>query len=174
MNSIDVESKKFLGQPKNFVSLFNAFSFDGKPVLKPEYLKKEDSELVLEQTSKHVDLIRRYEDGTHLDLFVVESQSYVDHAMVARVMEYESSIRMRYLKEKYKGYVPTHTKIPIVLTIVLYVGEQKWTAPRKLSELENIHSDLKNMFNEYSLNLIELNSDKTYNTGEKATQDFLI
>ena len=44
---MDIESKKFLGQPKHFVSIFNALLFDGQPVLKPEYLKDENSELVM-------------------------------------------------------------------------------------------------------------------------------
>ena len=42
---MDIESKKFLGQPKNFVSIFNALLFDGQPVLKPEYLKDENSDI---------------------------------------------------------------------------------------------------------------------------------
>ena len=49
---MDIESKKFLGQPKNFVSIFNALLFDGQPVLKPEYLKDENSELVMNVSSK--------------------------------------------------------------------------------------------------------------------------
>ncbi len=47
LNSIDMESKKFLGQPKNFVSIFSALLFDGQHVLRPEYLKDENSELVM-------------------------------------------------------------------------------------------------------------------------------
>ena len=82
MNSIDIESKKFLGQPKNFVSIFNALLFDGQPVLKPEYLKDENSELVMNVSSKHVDIIKRYEDGTYLDLFVIESQSHLTFCLV--------------------------------------------------------------------------------------------
>ena len=54
---MDIESKKFLGQPKNFVSIFNALLFDGQPVLKPEYLKDENSELVMNVSSKHVDTV---------------------------------------------------------------------------------------------------------------------
>ena len=164
MNSMDIESKKFLGQPKNFVSIFNALLFDGKQVLKPEYLKDENSELVMNVSSKHVDIIKRYEDGTYLDLFVIESQSYVDPSMVARVMEYESIARMRYIRQNFKKHVPMHTRLPMILTVVLYVGESKWNAAKKLSELE--------MFNEFKLNLIELNTNHKYNTGEKATQDF--
>ena len=163
---MDIESKKFLGQPKSFVSIFNALLFDGQPVLKPEYLKDENSELVMNVSSKHVDIIKRYEDGTYLDLFVIESQSYVDQSMVARVMEYESVARMRYIRQNLKKHVP------MILTVVLYVGESKWNAAKRLSELEIIHPGFEDMFNEFKQNLIELNTNHKYNTGEKATQDF--
>ena len=172
MDRIDVESKKFLGQPKNFVSVFNAFIFDGQPVLKSQFLKNENSELVMNVSKKYADIIKRYEDGTYLDLLVIENQSTVDQAMIARVMEYEGIVRMRYIREKYDKYVPIGTRTPMVFTIVLYVGESRWTAPRKLSELENIHPGFEEMFDEYHLNLIELNVNQKYNTGEKATQDF--
>ena len=163
---MDIESKKFLGQPKNFVSIFNALLFDGQLVLKPEYLKDENSELVMNVSSKHVDIIKRYEDGTYLDLFVIESQSNVDPSMVARVMEYESVARMRYIRQNFKKHVP------MILTVVLYVCESKWNAAKRLSELEIIHPGFEDMFNEFKLNLIELNTNHKYNTGEKATQDF--
>ena len=166
MNSMDIESKKFLGQPKSFVSIFNALIFDGQPVLKPEYFKDENSELVMNVSSKHVDIIKRYEDGTYLDLFVIESQSNVDPSMVARVMDYESVARMRYIRQNLKKHVP------MILTVVLYVCESKWNAAKRLSELEIIHPGFEDMFNEFKLNLIELNTNHKYNTGEKATQDF--
>ena len=163
---MDIESKKFLGQPKNFVSIFNALLFDGQLVLKPEYLKDENSELVMNVSSKHVDIIKRYEDGTYLDLFVIESQSYGDPSMVARVMEYESVARMRYIRQNFKKHVP------MILTVVLYVGESKWNAAKRLSELEIIRPGFEDMFNEFKLNLIELNTNHKYSTGEKATQEF--
>ena len=172
MDRIDIESKKFLGQPKNFVSIFNAFIFDGKPVLKPQFLKNENSELVMNVSKKYADIIKRYEDGTYLDLLIIENQSTVDQAMVARVMEYEGIVRMRYIREKYDRYVPAETRTPMVFTIVLYVGERRWTAPRHLSELEIVHPGFEGLFNEYHLNLIEFNENQKYNTGEKATQDF--
>ena len=133
---------------------------------------QENSELVMNVSSKHVDIIKRYEDGTYLDLFVIESQSYVDPSMVARVMEYESVARMRYIRQNFKKHVPTHTRLPMILTVVLYVGETKWNAAKRLSELEIIHPGFEDMFNEFKLNLIELNTNHKYNTGEKATQDF--
>ena len=58
MNSIDIESKKFLGQPKNFVSIFNAYFFDGERVLKPENCMELDSEMNDSNMDleKHVDV----------------------------------------------------------------------------------------------------------------------
>ncbi len=47
----------------------------------------------------------------YLDLFVIESQSYVDQCMVARVMEYESVARMRYISQNFKKHVPMHTRL---------------------------------------------------------------
>ena len=169
---MDIESKKFLGQPKNFVSIFNALLFDGQLVLRPEYLKVENSELVMNVSSKHVDIIKRYEDGTYLDLFVIESQSYVDPSMAVRVMEYESVARMRYIRQCFKKHVPMHTRLPMILTVVLYVGESKWNAAKRLSELEIIHPGFEDMFNEFKLNLIEVYTNHKYSTGEEATQEF--
>ena len=97
---------------------------------------------------------------------MIESQSYVDPSMVTRVMEYESVARMRYIRQNLKKHVP------MILTVVLYVGESKWNAAKRLSELEIIHPGFEDMFNEFKLNLIELNTNHKYNTGEKATQDF--
>ena len=87
-------------------------------------------------------------------------------------MEYESVARMRYIRQNFKKHVPMHTRLPMILTVVLYVGESKWNAAKRLSELEIIHPGFEDMFNEFKLNLIELNTNHKYNTGEKATQDF--
>lgn len=60
----------------------------------------------------------------------------------------------------------------MILTVVLYVGESKWRVTKRLSELEIIHTGFEELFNEFKLNRIELNTDRKYNTGEKALQDF--
>ena len=114
-----------------------------------EYLKDENSELVMNVSSKHVDIIKRYDDGIYLDLFVIESQSYVDQSMVARVI----------IRQNFKKHVPMHTRLPMILTVVLYVGESKWNVAKRLSELEIIHPGFEGMFNEFKLNLIELNTN---------------
>ena len=99
-------------------------------------------------SSKHVDIIKRYDDGIYLDLFVIESQSYVDQSMVARVI-IRQNLRSMYMQ----------TRLPMILTVVLYVGESKWNVAKRLSELEIIHPGFEGMFNEFKLNLIELNTN---------------
>ena len=126
--------KEFLENNAYFVDFFNAYFFDGEKVLKPENCEELDSEMNDSNMDleKHVDIIKRYEDGTYLDLFVIESQSYVDPSMVARVMEYESVARMRYIRQNFKKHVPMHTRLPMILTVVLYVGESKWVSSKKM------------------------------------------
>ena len=74
MDRIDVESKKFLSQP----------------VLKSQFLKNENSELVMNVSKKYADIIKRYEDGTCLDLLVIENQSTVDHENQKREFDREA------------------------------------------------------------------------------------
>ena len=47
----------------------------------------------------------------------------------------------------------------MILTVVLYVGESKWNVAKRLIELEIIHPGFEDMFNEFKLNLIELNAN---------------
>ena len=47
----------------------------------------------------------------------------------------------------------------MILTVVLYVGESKWNVAKRLSELEIIHLEFEDMFNEFKLNMIELNTN---------------
>ena len=52
-----------------------------------------------------------------------------------------------------------HTRLPMILTVVLYVGESKGNVAKRLSELEIIHLGFEDMFNEFKLNMIELNTN---------------
>ena len=79
--------------------------------------------------------------------------------MVARVKEYESGARMRFIRQNFKKHVPISTRLPTILTVILYVGESKWNVAKRLIELEIIHPGFEDMFNEFKLNMIELNTN---------------
>ena len=61
----DKTMKEFLENNAYFVDFFNAYFFDGERVLKPENCMELDSEMndVNMELEKHVDVIRKYNDG---------------------------------------------------------------------------------------------------------------
>ena len=59
-----------------------------------------DSNMDLE---KHVDVIRKYNDGNLYSAFIIENQSYVDMSMVVRAAVYEFVAYERMLKKSKKN-----------------------------------------------------------------------
>ncbi len=89
--SKDKIMKEFLENNAYFVDFFNAYFFDGERVLKPENCVELDSEMNDSNMDleKHVDVIRKYNDGNLYSAFIIENQSYADASMVVRAATYE-------------------------------------------------------------------------------------
>ena len=107
--SKDKIMKEFLENNAYFVDFFN-----GERVLKPENCmeldsKMNDSNMDLE---KHVDVIRKYNDGNLYSAFIIENQSYVDMSMVVRAAAYEYVAYERMLKKSKKN--KSKEKLPMV------------------------------------------------------------
>ena len=91
MNKIkDKMMKEFLENNAYFVDFFNVYFFGGEKVLKPENCMELDSEMNDSNMDleKHVDVIRKYNDGNLYSAFIIENQSYVDMSMVVRAAVY--------------------------------------------------------------------------------------
>ena len=84
-----------------FVDFFNAYFFDGEKILKPENCEELDSEMndAHMDLEKHVDVIRKYNDGSLYSAFIIENQSRVDASMVVRAATYEYVAYERMLKK---------------------------------------------------------------------------
>jgi len=173
----DIQLKKFFEHNDRFLSLFNAYFYQGESVLKEEYLSPDDSEVVKLVASNHIDVIRRYKENEYFALFVLENQSKVDYGMVVRVLRYISLLYDRDLrKASPNNYTPKGTKLPMVRAIVLYTGEKEWDGPRKLSDMildENGQKIKLDPAEDFFLNLIELNKDVSYNLNNQCVQDFM-
>ena len=173
----DIQLKKFFEHDDRFLSLFNAYFYQGESVLKEEYLSPDDSEVVKLVASNHIDVIRRYKENEYFALFVLENQSKVDYGMVVRIMKYQVLLYERELrKASPNNYTPKGTKLPMVRAIVLYTGEKEWDGARKLSDMildENGQKIKLNPIEDFSLNLIELNKDVSYNLNNQCVQDFI-
>lgn len=159
--------KEFLENNAYFVDFFNAYFFDGERVLKPENCmeldsKMNDSNMDLE---KHVDVIRKYNDGNIYSAFIIENQSYVDMSMVVRAAAYEYVAYERMLKKSKKN--KSKEKLPMVHILVLYTGERPWNAARQLSELVEVDERFESYFHDYKMNLIEITGNTSYNFNEE-------
>ena len=168
MNKIkDKMLKEFLENNAYFVDFFNAYFFDGKRVLKPENCMELDSEMndANMNLEKHVDVIRKYNDGNLYSAFIIENQSYVDMSMVVRAAVYEFVAYERMLKKSKKN--KSKEKLPMVHILVFYTGERPWNAASKLSELVEVDERFESYFHDYKMNLIEITGNTSYNFNEE-------
>ena len=165
--SKDKIMKEFLENNAYFVDFFNAYFFDGKRVLKPENCMELDSEMNDSNMDleKHVDVIRKYNDGNLYSAFIIENQSCVDPSMVVRAAVYEYVAYERMLKKSKKN--KSKEKLPMVNILVFYTGERPWNAARQLSELVEVDERFKSYFHDYQMNLIEITGNTSYNFNEE-------
>ena len=156
--------KEFLENYAYFVDFFNAYFFDGERVLKPENCMELDSEMNDSHMDleKHVDVIRKYNDGNLYSAFIIENQSYVDASMVVRAATYEYVAYDRMLKKN-----KTKEKLPMVHILVFYTGEKPWNAANKLSQLVEVDERFESYFHDYQMNLIEITGNTSYNFNEE-------
>ncbi len=159
--------KEFLENNAYFVDFFNAYFFDGERVLKPENCEELDSEMNDSNMDieKHVDVIRKYNDGNLYSAFIIENQSYADASMVVRAATYEYVAYDKMLKKLKKN--KTKEKLPMVHILVFYTGEKPWNAASKLSELVEVDERFKAYFHDYKMNLIEITGNTSYNFNEE-------
>ena len=168
MNKIkDKMMKEFLENNAYFVDFFNAYFFDGQKVLKPENCEELDSEMndANMDLEKHVDVIRKYNDGNLYSAFIIENQSCADPSMVVRAAVYEYVAYERMLKKSKKN--KSKEKLPMVHILVFYTGERPWNAASKLSELVEADERFKACFHDYKMNLIEITGNTSYNFNEE-------
>ena len=159
--------KEFLENNAYFVDFFNAYFFGGERALKPENCMELDSEMndANMDLEKHVDVIRKYNDGNLYSAFIIENQSYVDASMVVRAAAYEYVAYDRMLKKLKKN--KAKEKLSMVHILVFYTGERPWSAASKLSELVEVDERFESYFHDYKMNLIEITGNTSYNFNEE-------
>ena len=165
--SKDKIMKEFLENNAYFVDFFNAYFFDGERVLKPENCVELDSEMNDSNMDleKHVDVIRKYNDGNLYSALIIENQSYADASMVVRAATYEYVAYERMLKKSKKN--KAKEKLPMVNILVFYTGERPWNAGRQLSELVEVDERFESYFHDCKMNLIEIKGNTSYNFNEE-------
>ena len=159
--------KEFLENNAYFVDFFNAYFFNGEKVLEAMNCEELDSEMNDSNMDleKHVDVIRKYNDGNLYSAFIIENQSCIDPSMVVRAAVYEYVAYERMLKKSKKNR--NNKKLPMVNILVFYTGEKPWNAARQLSQLVEVDERFESYFHDYKMNLIEITGNTSYNFNEE-------
>ena len=139
-----------------FADIVNVLLFNGKNLIKPEQLNK--SNVVSQFKADDGELHEQERDvakfwkkgGVYIALYGIENQTKIDKNMPLRVINYDGvSYRSQLLNNN------SELKYPVV-TLVLYFGEKRWSAPRSLLEAICVPDELKPYVNDYKINLYEI------------------
>ncbi|TDG77106.1 hypothetical protein C5L33_000299, partial [Lactobacillus pasteurii] len=153
----DKVEKLFFSHRDIFADVFNCCVFNGRQAVDSKKLVDSDTESQYSdhQNQHHTqfrDLVKGYQEGKRtLVLFGIENQSKVDSLMPARVLNYNIS---SYAKQFGSGA----DKLYPVMTIVLYFGQKRWKASRKLEDLFDLENfpELKQYMPKMEIKVVEV------------------
>lgn len=140
-----------------FADIVNALLFDGREVVREDELEPALPESYYKMSgeirTQERDVAKFWSRGgaaIRLALFGLENQTDVDATMPMRVMSYDGAA---YRQQIADGEPPYHP----VVTIVLYFGwKRRWKHPLKLSECLDIPDELRGVFSDYKINVVEV------------------
>lgn len=151
----DLSAKKLEDYNEVFADIYNTLLFR-KQVLLPERLKSGPTESVYKTDSKRFhsqgrDILKRYHNQTNLMIssFGIENQAYHDKTMPIRIMRYDVGT---YQQQIYDG----EAQMTPVITIVLNMTENRWTAPKSLHEMLDIVPELSEYVQDYKIFVFDI------------------
>ena len=101
--------------------------------------------------NREADIVYKIKDRSIFIL--IEHQTKVDYLMPYRILEYEVAIMQSAIDlDKIKN---KESKIPLVISIVLYTGNKKWNAKKYFEENQEKIEEIENGLGNY--NLIDIN-----------------
>ena len=179
----NIVTKKYMSDNEKFADLFNYILYDGHPMIHPEELRDCDGEeMLMKENMEGAVIVKdklrdikkswifKSDDRALYVLLGIENQERVHYAMPVRNMvydalEYESQVQT-YARQHRKtgdlrgdGFISGISKedklIPVI-TLVVYLGANRWDGPRTLHEMFDIKDErILQYVNDYKLNLIE-------------------
>lgn len=147
--------KKSLSRPSEFLHFLKKYvKADWMMGLKETDLILCDKEMLeRDYEGREADLLYRVSmpDGREAFIFILqELQSYVDYTMIFRILVYVVNTLVKYfLDTDKKVREQAGFRLPAMVPILFYNGQDKWTAARSLKEYQNSGE----LFGDYILNL---------------------
>ena len=166
----DITEKHLEAYDDVFSDMVNVLLFNGQRRVGPEDLRdtrartlyKTDGKLREQERDVSKLWVSR---GVVISLIGIENQTEIDRDMALRVFGYEGA--------DYRGQLSGDKSLYPVITLVLYFGERRWTAPRSLYERIQVPEELRPFVNDLKLNVFEV-AFLTDEQVERFTSDFRI
>lgn len=138
-----------------FADIINAFVFEGKDVVHPDSLRNSSVHSQYKASDQKLhelerDVAKYWMDGNvRIALCGMENQTKVEKFMPFRVFSYDGTAYRSQLLDRKNKIVP-------VITIVLYFGNEHWTAPKSIKELLDIPAGLDEYVSDYNIHVFEI------------------
>lgn len=188
------EKEKDIIEEKKVVAKKQKNEIKPDAVLK-EYWRNNDTESsqivqekeLLSTLSRSRDVVKRYQNGIDLVLVGIEDQMKIHYAMPVRCMLYdalgytrqckqieESHKKKKELKgsEAFLSGIKKEDKIHLIITLVIYYGEEKWDGATTLTDLLKIPEEWKEFVNDYKMFLIEMRNENKWEFQNKDNDIF--
>lgn len=179
MGKLDQAVYSYLSRCDRFADLFNGSLFHGEQILCAGQLQESSERCVRKDENGDYketerDIRKTLQDGSVLQIFAEENQSYVSYVMPLRCMNYDvreylrqvSELEMQNREQKkfqnsdeYLSGLCENDQLNPIYTVVLYWGEKSWNGSRALSDMMMFSEDsrFKSLFCDYSMNLVCIN-----------------
>ena len=187
MNKIkpDVALKNYWSNNERFADLFNQVFFKGNEIIKVANLSDADTDesgihfdkQSIDSVSRYRDVIKQYGKDVDFVLIGIESQKKVHYGMPVRTMLYDA---LGYTKQckvienqhreakdlslpaEFLSRMKKEDRIKMVLTLVIYYGEEPWDGPESLSDMMNIPPGFEPFLNNHSIHLIQMGKSEGF------------
>ena len=166
----DITEKYLESYNDVFADIVNVLLFNGQRRVLPDDLRDTKARTLYKADGKLREQERDVSklwapEGIVISLIGFENQTRIDRDMPLRVLGYEGADYHSQLSAK-GGLYP-------VVTLVLYFGDDPWTAPRSLYERVQVPGDLRPFVSDHRINVFEI-SFLTDEQTERFTSDFRI
>jgi hypothetical protein len=152
--------KDILSEASVFASMVQTFiKADWTKLVKAESLEKVQTSFINAVfKTREADIVYKLKTENVYFYCLLELQSSVDYTMPIRLMVYMSSLWQSILKETPKEVLERKDyKLPVIVPIVLYNGEDKWTAKTEFSQVYDNYDLFKNYALNFKYYLLDVN-----------------
>ena len=166
----DITEKYLESYNDVFADIVNVLLFNGQRRVLPDDLRDTKARTLYKADGKLREQERDVSklwapEGVVVSLIGFENQTRIDRDMPLRILGYDGA--------DYRGQLSAKGVLYPVVTLVLYFGEEPWTASRSLYERIPVSERLRPFVNDYRINLFEI-SFLADDLLERFTSDFRI